>query len=282
MFVFFDIGDTLIDESEFARFRHASVFRALAERGIAASEEQFASDLNNLSMRGRMTLFDQLCWLARRGGGSTVQAMEVFRDYILRVAPQAPELFRPFPDAPATLVRLARATDGTGRPYRLGIIANQPTWIRSRMADWGLLEFFEPDCVVISDEVGVGKPQPEIFEFALRQAGVAPQAAVMVGNDYVYDIEPAKWLGMSTIWIERDDPYAPGAPPVKDPWAADLRIASLTAAPNALARLVGAPQAVSRRGTSRLPATNGHARKPVEGLVKPDRGSGRGSRLSAN
>ena len=56
MFVFFDIGDTLVDESEFARLRHASVFRALAHRGIAASQEQFESDLNNLSMRGRMVV----------------------------------------------------------------------------------------------------------------------------------------------------------------------------------------------------------------------------------
>ena len=42
---------------------------------------------------------------------------------------------------------------------------------------------------------------------------------------YLNDVEPAKWLGMSTIWIERDDPYAPGALPIQDPWAADARIA---------------------------------------------------------
>src|SRR5258706_10446673 len=101
MFVFFDIGDTLVDESDFASFRHASVFRFLAERGIATSEEQFSADLNNLSMRGRMTLFDQLRWFTRRGGGTTVQAMEVFREYIRRVAPEAPQRVRPFPDARA-------------------------------------------------------------------------------------------------------------------------------------------------------------------------------------
>src|SRR5689334_15845330 len=99
MFVFFDIGDTLVDEADFARFRHASVYRFLAERGIATSEEQFSSDLNNLSMRGRMTLFDQLRWFTRRGGGSAVQAMAAFREYILRVAPEAPRRFRPFADA---------------------------------------------------------------------------------------------------------------------------------------------------------------------------------------
>src|SRR5579884_931991 len=251
MFVFFDIGDTLIDEAEFARLRHASVFRSLAERDIAASEEQFVSDLNNLSMRGRIALLDQLRWFARRGGGNTVQAMEVFRDYILHVAPKAPQLFHPFPDAHSCLEHISSATDYSGVRNRLGIIANQPTWIRGRLAEWGLLQFFEPDCVVISDEVGIGKPEPEIFEFALAQAGVAAREAVMVGNDYVYDVEPAKWLGMHTIWIERDDPYAPGALPINDPWAADVRVSSLAEVPAALARL------------PRLPQTNGHSRKPA-------------------
>ncbi len=249
MFVFFDIGDTLIDEAEFARLRHASVFHSLAQRGIAASEEQFASDLNNLSMRGRMALLDQLRWFARRGGSDTVQAMEVFRDYILHVAPKAPQLFHPFPDTRSCLERIAAATDYSGAPYRLGIIANQPTWIRARLADWGLLGIFEPECVVISDEVGIGKPCPEIFEFALAQADVPAHEAVMVGNDYVFDIEPAKWLGMHTLWIERDDPYAPGALPISDPWAADVRVSSLCEIPAALARL------------PHLPQTNGHSRK---------------------
>jgi FMN phosphatase YigB (HAD superfamily) len=237
MLIFFDIGDTLVDESDFARFRHASVFTFLAQRGIATSEEQYTADLNNLSMRGRMTLFEQLRWFALRGGGTTVQAMEVFRDYILHVAPEAPRLFKLFPDARACLERLASARDAYGELYRLGVIANQPTWIRHSLAEWEILRYFEPDALVISDEVAVSKPHPEIFQFALKQAGITPDEAVMIGNDYFNDIEPAKWLGMRTIWIERDDPYAPGALPVQDPWAADARIRSLSEVPDALARL---------------------------------------------
>jgi FMN phosphatase YigB (HAD superfamily) len=250
MMVFFDIGDTLVDESDFARFRHASVFAFLAQRGIATSEEQYTADLNNLSMRGRMTLFEQLRWFALRGGGTTVQAMEVFRDYILYVAPEAPSRFALFPDARVCLESLTSARDAHGAPYRLGIIANQPTWIRRSLTEWDILRYFEPDALVISDEVAVSKPQPEIFQFALKQAGVTPDEAVMIGNDYFNDIEPAKWLGMRTIWIERDDPYAPGALPVQDTWAADARIRSLAEVPETLARL------------ERLPGANGVAKSP--------------------
>src|SRR5215467_13970764 len=203
MFVFFDIGDTLVDEADFARFRHTSIYEFLTRRGCPVTQEQYGSDLNNLSMQGRMTLFDQLLWLARRNGGDTLLAMAIFRDYILHVAPEAPQRFAPFPDARATLLQLTRPTDGRRRGYRLGIIANQPTWIRGRMEDWGLLEFFEAQSIVISDEVAVSKPRPEIFQFALQQAGVEASEAVLVGNDYLNDIGPAKQLGFQTIWIER-------------------------------------------------------------------------------
>jgi FMN phosphatase YigB (HAD superfamily) len=254
MIVFFDIGDTLVDEADFARFRHASIFEFLARRGCPITEEQYQSDLNNLSMQGRMTLFDQLLWLARRNGGDTLLAMAIFRDYILHVAPEAPRRFRPFADAHATLLRLAQPPEGAPR-YRLGIIANQPTWIRGRMEEWGLLQFFEAEAVVISDEVAISKPRPEIFQFALQQARVRAADAVMVGNDYINDIGPAKQMGMRTIWIERDDPYAPGAAPIPDPRAADERVTQLAATPEALARL------------ERRPAGAGHGAH--NGRVKP-------------
>jgi len=250
MFAFFDIGDTLVDEADFARFRHASIYEFLMQRGCTISEAQYQSDLNNLSMQGRMTLFDQLLWLARRNGGDTLLAMAVFRDYILKVAPEAPRRFVPFSDARSTLLALAHPAKGSVPLTRLGIIANQPTWIRGRMQDWGLLEFFESDSVVISDEVAVSKPRPEIFQFALQQAGVAATEAVMVGNDYLNDILPAKQLGMRTIWIERDDPYAPGAPPILDTRAADERVLQMAEVPAALARLAD---------RMRVPATNGHS-----------------------
>jgi len=259
MFVFFDIGDTLVDEADFARFRHASIYRFLVERGYAISEEQYTTDLNNLSIQGRLTLFDQLKWWASSVGGDTLLAMAAFRDYTLHVAPEAPARFVLFPDARATLESLTHPSESRA-PYRLGIIANQPTWIRPRLHEWGLLEFFEPASVIISDEVAVSKPHPEIFQFALQQAGVPADEAVMVGNDYTHDILPAKRLGIRTVWIEREDPYAPGTLPIEDPWAADARVTQLAEVPLALEQVALRAHANGhkRRERSRaMPAVDG-------------------------
>jgi len=229
MFVFFDIGDTLVDESEFGQLRQQKIYEFLIQRGIETDPDSYSMSLNNMSMRGRISLFEQLRMLSEETDSSPILAMELFRDYTLQVAPAAPLLFRPFPDAEECLDKVSRDF-----PRRLGVIANQPTWIRKSMEEWGLAKFFIPECFVISDEVGVNKPDPSIFEFALAQGGIPSHQAVMIGNDYLWDIEPAKRLGMHTIWIDGPDTYNPWAPPIENPSSADFRIHSLAEVPNAL------------------------------------------------
>jgi 4-nitrophenyl phosphatase len=65
--------------------------------------------------------------------------------------------------------------------------------------------------------VVVGKPEPPLFRIALRQLGVAPQAAAMVGDSVTSDIAGARAVGMRTVL------YAPEGAPAD---AADVVIRS--------------------------------------------------------
>ncbi len=239
MFLFFDIGDTLIDESPYARFIHQSLHRLFAARGMEATIDEFLSHWDAMVARkGWRGFFTMLKDLAEIGGYDVFFAMELFQEYALHVAPRAPELFQPFPDAHATLEALSSLAHASDR-LRLGILANQPLWIRQRLEDWSLLRFFELPAVIISDEVGVSKPQPEIFQFALYRAGVKPEEAVMIGNEFRNDIAPAKALGWRTIWLRRPNPYQRTQPPEPDDIsAADVCIAQLSDVPMALHKLL--------------------------------------------
>ena len=66
--------------------------------------------------------------------------------------------------------------------------------------------------VVISGELGVGKPDPSIFGAALGQLGVQAQRAVMVGDNWDRDVGGALAVGMEAVWIshgrERPEPHA--------------------------------------------------------------------------
>ena len=59
------------------------------------------------------------------------------------------------------------------------------------------------DPVVISEQVGIRKPRPEIFEVALARLGLAPDEVVHVGDDLVADVSGAAGLGIRTVWVTR-------------------------------------------------------------------------------
>src|SRR5438477_99507 len=72
------------------------------------------------------------------------------------------------------------------------------------------------DFVGITGEIGHWKPAPQAFLHVLARLDVAPADAVMVGDSLDFDIEPARRLGMRTVWV---DPAAAAHP------AADLVVA---------------------------------------------------------
>jgi putative hydrolase of the HAD superfamily len=120
--------------------------------------------------------------------------------------------------------------------YRLGVIANQPGDVRTAMRRDGLEPFFE--VWGVSDELGVGKPDPALFELAVKAAGVAPGASVMVGDRLDYDMRPAGRVGMRTVWMLRGE--APDDPTPEQLTETDAAVGSLDELPAALERLSSA------------------------------------------
>ena len=77
---------------------------------------------------------------------------------------------------------------------RTGLISN--SWGTRRYDRARLGELF--DGVVISGEVGIRKPSPEIYTLGAEAIGVEPAACVFV-DDLAFNLQPADQLGMATI-----------------------------------------------------------------------------------
>jgi len=83
--------------------------------------------------------------------------------------------------------------------YRIGVIANQSPGSEGRLNRWSLLPFIS--VCVTSAEVGLEKPDPAMFDLALRQAGRTAPEAVMIGDRLDNDIRPARLLGWKTVRV---------------------------------------------------------------------------------
>ncbi|NMP21970.1 HAD family hydrolase [Sulfobacillus harzensis] len=73
---------------------------------------------------------------------------------------------------------------------------------------WAGLEGFPFDWRTAFEVVHATKPQPGYYEEAADALGVPPQAWLMVGNDLVEDIIPARSAGMAAYWVRDQKPTA--------------------------------------------------------------------------
>ncbi len=99
-----------------------------------------------------------------------------------------------------------------GRGLRLVLLTNGDRDLqRRKLAASGLLPLL--DAVVISGMVGRGKPEPEIFWYAMERVRAGAADAVMVGDSAERDIAGARAAGLRAVWLRRgtDGPRPEGA-----------------------------------------------------------------------
>ena len=87
----------------------------------------------------------------------------------------------------------------------MGLISNVERDINPMLKELGLSSWLE--VVVTSQESGFVKPQPEIFQQALKRAKVKASEAIYVGDQYQVDVIGAKNAGMKGILLDRDNYY---------------------------------------------------------------------------
>jgi epoxide hydrolase-like predicted phosphatase len=77
---------------------------------------------------------------------------------------------------------------------RTGLVSN--SWGTRRYDRPRLSELF--DGIVISGEIGIRKPAPEIYELGAERIGLEPEQCVFV-DDLPFNLKPAEELGMATV-----------------------------------------------------------------------------------
>jgi putative hydrolase of the HAD superfamily len=107
----------------------------------------------------------------------------------------APENWRPYPD-------VAAALDALRRPGRaIGVVSDWNSRLPALLDVLGIGG--RVDFVLTSATAGAAKPSPVFYRIALERAGVAPDAALMVGDSYEADVLGARAAGMDGVLLDR-------------------------------------------------------------------------------
>ena len=205
--VLFDIDDTLFGTTDFAGRARRNAVRAMCEAGLDLPREAVEEELSEVIAEFSSNYskhFDKL--LVRLGsplrdGASTAVVVAAgvcayhdtkFRD------------FAPFPDVLPLLADLKSAG------LVIGIITHGWTDKQAeKLVRLGVVPHLDEDAIFISDEIGISKPNPKLYETALERLGLQPEEAMYVGDSPAHDVAPAKSLGMVTAWARRASKWAP-------------------------------------------------------------------------
>ena len=133
--------------------------------------------------------------------GVAGDAASTSREYLDRLSRKAHFL----PHAREVLVEL-------GRRGPLGLVTNGISLVqRGRLAAAGIDDLFA--AVLISEEIGIAKPDPRFFEAACAAIGRAPFEVLCVGDNPRADVEGAMAAGIDACWLNPSGAAWPGQGP---------------------------------------------------------------------
>ena len=199
--VFFDAGNTLLC------LDYAAIVKALKEEGFLVSREE----VWQAECRARVRLDPFLAQVEVR------ESAEVFSRYMRhtweelgipweekaeRVLKRLLEINRRqnlwrggvMPGASEVLAALGE------KGVLMGVISNSDGRLETILNEAGLAGHLS----VIADSrvVGIEKPDPRIFHWALERTGVSPEQAAYVGDFYSLDVVPARRVGLHAILLD--------------------------------------------------------------------------------
>jgi FMN phosphatase YigB (HAD superfamily) len=117
------------------------------------------------------------------------------REFAMKVSAHMGEFYRPESIVPDD-VRRALPQLKEAR-YILGVISNRNDSYQALLDEHGIGEFF--DFSLPAGEVQVWKPDPGIFDHALRRVNLSPREAVYVGDNYYADVVGSRRAGLIPV-----------------------------------------------------------------------------------
>jgi putative hydrolase of the HAD superfamily len=204
--VFFDVGNTLLTPAiseaqvlvDAATSVGATVDLKLVEENVPRMyqyyEQLYEEDNSVWADEDRavgiwLTIYEYLCELV---------GLSEFGSQIARLGYEkflAADSWATFDDVMPTLDGLK------ARGVKLGLISNWDCSLESIITGLGLGSYF--DLIVASAKVRLHKPEPEIFELALREIGAEASESMHVGDHRIADVAGSARVGITPVLIDR-------------------------------------------------------------------------------
>jgi putative hydrolase of the HAD superfamily len=187
--VLFDLDDTLVDREASIQACAVQLLRDLGDQLLIADAAQLAAELVRIDRNGYNR--ERAAEIAAHAMWRTPPSPQVvaarWNQYMGALAQARPGLL-------ATIDALAAAG------LRLGVVSNGPTKKQKhKIETLGIAD--KLGTLLISEEVGLAKPDERIFRRAASELEVDPSECLFVGDNPDKDVRAAAAVGMRAVWF---------------------------------------------------------------------------------
>jgi len=199
-FIWFDIGYTLLYMQRESTYQEAlrefGIDKPMDDikRGFHLTDKLFMREYPGIFLKPREVYMPSYLGILNYRMGINLNVCELDA-YWEEVKKNMDNYWLPFKGVSEVLNTLKKDSIG------LGVISNWDCTARDVLDAAGLIDYF--DHLIISCEVGVNKPDPQIFKLALQTADVKAQECIYVGDNYYDDVLGSRKVGIVAVIINR-------------------------------------------------------------------------------
>jgi len=203
--ILFDVDDTLFSTTHFAALARQRAAEAMVRQGLRLPVSEVRRELNEVIAEFTSNYgqhFDKLLLRLPPASYAGVNRALIIAAGIMAYHATKAEL-QPFPDVLPFLRRVHEQGEVV-----LGVITHG---LELKQAEKLLLlkvvPFLHPGAIFISDQVGISKPNPKLYQRACAAMGLVPAEVMYVGDNPLHDVDPVNALGMVSVRLHRDNRF---------------------------------------------------------------------------
>ena len=203
--IFFDIDDTLYSTSEFSEEARKNSLEAMIEQGLTMSKDQLFEELQEVIREFSSNYehhFDKLLLRLPRRYYKGKNPAIIVAAGVMAYHDTKSRLLAPYEDA-VEVLRLLSKTD-----LLLGVISEGLEVKQAeKLVRMRLVQYFANNAIFISNQLGISKPNPKLYQRACSDLNIKPTESMYVGDNPLYDIDPPNSIGMMTVRMRRGGKY---------------------------------------------------------------------------
>ncbi len=205
--ILFDVDDTLYSTTAFVEMARANAVAAMIRAGLKMDRVALSNELQAIVTESGSNYerhFDALLERLPEDIYRPVNPAMIVSAGVIAYHDTKVRELAPFGDA----VEILRWLHDRGTPL-IGVVSSGvPVKQAEKVIRLGLDEYVDPGAIFITEQMGLPKQDPGLYDGVCKSLGVEPGSCMYVGDNPANDIDPPNHIGMITVLVRRGGKYS--------------------------------------------------------------------------